>query len=426
MPKHILVLGAGKSATCLINYLLEICTTNQWTATIADSDLSLVQSKVPATGPVKAVALDVTNPAARSTLIGTTDLVIALLPPFLVPAVAADCVRHAKHLLTASYLDEPLRAVSGGIGSKGVLFLCEMGLDPGIDHMSAMKRIDTIRVKGGQVTSFISHCGGLVSPGSDDNPWHYKVSWNPRNIVLAGNQGARYKEDGQVVEKTYQELFQNCKEVDIPALGRLAYYPNRDSLHYQQLYHLEEAQTFMRNTLRHPAYPKAWHAIVNAGLTSTAPLPGSASSFRHWSQPVQPFVTPANREQLDFLGLLGEQALPARLTSSADIVQYLFETRLGIKPTDRDMIVMLHQIEYRVDGQKHLSESTLIVHGKSKLETAMARTVGLPLGIAARLILEGRIRLTGLHIPVLPEIYMPVLNALEVDGICFEERDLRL
>jgi saccharopine dehydrogenase-like NADP-dependent oxidoreductase len=293
------------------------------------------------------------------------------------------------------------------------------------NHMSAMKIIDGIKAKGGTITSFKSHCGGLVAPESDDNPWHYKISWNPRNVVMAGKAGAEFKLNNTIQHKSYEELFQNCSEIDIKGLGKLAVYPNRDSLSYIPVYKLDNAETFIRTTLRHPSFCEGWNAIVKAGLTNDMDeIKTHELSFVQWSAAIIPFVNDSNKLMLQFLGLFDEALVPATAKTSADVLQYLLETKLAMQPTDKDMIVMLHEIEYSLSGTTHKIESSLIVKGEDYLRTAMAKTVGLPLGIAAKLILEGNIQLTGLHIPIIKEIYNPVLKELEHTGISFTERQV--
>jgi len=437
--KTILLFGAGKSATSLIGYLVELVTEKNWRLIVADSDEDLARSKIGDASPVRATALGikVEREDKREAVIRVADIVISLLPPALHFLVAADCVKWGRHLLTASYLDDKIKSLEPGIREKDLLFLCEMGLDPGIDHMSAMKLIGDIHERNGRIHSFQSHTGGLVAPESDDNPWHYKISWNPRNVVMAGSAGARYKENGKIETRSYEQLFEDCKEIEFEGVGRLAWYPNRDSLSYIPIYSLEETAVFIRTTLRYPAFCKAWLPIVRAGLTDDqASLDPGGLSFSKWSAPILPFMNEDNRAALEFLGLFGEGSVPASAKTSADILQYLLETRLVMQPADKDMIVMRHELQYeipivdtgaasgRAPAQRYKQEeviSSLIVKGEDNLHTAMARTVGLPLGIAAKLILEGKIALRGLHIPILPEIYLPVLAELESLGIRFEE-----
>lgn len=424
MHKHIIIFGAGKSATRLIGYLIAACEHNNWRLTVADSNLAAAQSKTGTSEYAKAVEIEVENNSRRSSLIATGDLIISMLPPGLHYLVAVDCAEQGKHLLTASYLDQRIADLSPVIVQKGILFLCEMGLDPGIDHMSAMQRINAIQGQGGKVLSFMSHCGGLVAPECDDNPWHYKISWNPRSVVAAGSAGAQYREHRQIVKRSYQEVFSNCREVEIHGLGSLAIYPNRDSLTYLSLYGIEDAETFIRTTLRYPAYCEGWNCLVNAGLTNDhQPLPPGRLTLKEWAAAIMPYVTDKNRALFACLGLFDETPVPANVKTDADVLQHLLETRLNMQAHDRDMIVMQHEITYKKNGILYKQESTLVVTGANSIDTAMARTVGLPLGIAATLILQGKIQATGLHLPLIKDIYLPVLEELALQGIRFHEKE---
>ncbi|MEO6252928.1 MAG: saccharopine dehydrogenase C-terminal domain-containing protein, partial [Ferruginibacter sp.] len=336
--------------------------------------------------------------------------------------VAKDCVEYRKHLLTASYLDDKMKSLKEEISNRKLLFISEMGLDPGIDHMSAMKIIDEIKAKGGKITSFKSHCGGLVAPESDDNPWHYKISWNPRNIVMAGQSGAVYKENNEIREIAYYDLFDCSNEIVFDGLKGLAFYPNRDSLGYIPTYKLPDTATFLRTTLRHVDFFKGWNTIVHAGLTNdTTHINVAGLSFVKWSAAISPLLNADNLRMLEWLGIFDEALVPATAKTSADILQFLLETKLKMEPADKDMIVMLHEFEYELDGKHESLKSCLVVKGENSLQTAMAKTVGLPLGIAAKLILNETIKLKGLHIPTSKEIYEPVLEELENAGIKFTE-----
>jgi len=420
--KTIVLIGAGKSATVLIDYLIAESEINNWKFIIADSNREQILLKTKQSEFAEAVQLDITNEAERSLLIQRAHVVISMMPPALHFLVAKDCVEYRKHLLTASYLDDKMKSLRDEINNRRLLFICEMGLDPGIDHMSAMKIIDGIKAKGGQITSFKSHCGGLVAPESDDNPWHYKISWNPRNIVMAGQSGAVYKANNEVKKIDYYNLFDASNAIVYDGLQDLAFYPNRDSLGYIPTYKLPDTATFLRTTLRHVDFFKGWNAVVHAGLTNETANPDvKGLTYSAWSAPILPFVTDENRAMLEYLGLFDDSLVPASAGSSADILQFLLETKLKMEPADKDMIVMLHEFEYRLDGKDQELKSCLVVKGENSLRTAMAKTVGLPLGIAAKLILDDTIKLKGLHIPTAKEIYNPVLDALANAGIVFTE-----
>src|SRR5665213_597060 len=267
--KSILLFGAGKSATCLIEYLGKCCEKKDWRLTVCDADLSLAQSKTKQFSSTEAVSFDVSNEEKRHEFISKADLVISMLPPSLHFLVANDCLQFSKDLLTASYIDEKIKWHKKEIEEKGILFLGEMGLDPGIDHMSAMKMIDQIKKLGGKIISFKSHCGGLVAPESDDNPWHYKITWNPANVVMAGSAGAIYRLDGETVTVPYSEIFDDDNNVvDVPGLFPLAWYANRDSLSYAETYQLHDVKTFIRTTLRYPSFCRGWNKMIKLDFTN--------------------------------------------------------------------------------------------------------------------------------------------------------------
>lgn len=430
--KQILVFGAGKSATTLIDYLVKLVADRNWHVKVVDSNLALAQSKTHQSPYATALAIDVEQDTERSPLIAQADIVISLLPPSLHFLVAKDCVQHRKNLLTASYVDEKIAALSPDIEANGLLFLCEMGLDPGIDHMSALQLIHRIQANNGHIISFASHCGGLVAPESDDNPWHYKISWNPRNVVMAGKAGAIFRKDGVETTMPYSALFDSDRTVDVPGLGKLAWYPNRDSLHYIPVYGLETATTFVRTTLRYPEFCAGWKWLVRMQFTdeqlqyNTDGLSLKQFFYEHIKKIGYPEDMPAAvlfAKQLNALGSYDDETLINKGTcSAADVLQFALEKKLALKPEDKDMIVMLHEIGYETNGHQKEVKSYLIVKGDDQLHTAMAKTVGLPLGIAAKLILEEKVSLTGLHIPILPVIYEPVLKELQEHGIVFYEQ----
>ena len=435
--KNIVLFGAGKSATSLIEYLGKECEKQGWAIVVCDADISLAKSKISNCKSALAVSIDINDDDKRTALIHEADLVISMLPPHLHSLVAVDCLRLAKHLLTASYVDEKIKTLEDKIKEKNILFLCEMGLDPGIDHMSAMKMINEIKNDGAKIISFMSHCGGLIAPESDDNPWHYKITWNPANIVMAGSSGALFKSDNKIISKNYTEVFGNCKTVVVPALGSFAWYPNRDSLSYIDTYKLHDAATFIRTTLRSPSFCNGWNALVNMGFTDTNDHDKieNCTTYKEWFQlkKRQSNYNPENNlkkeefeKQVIFLGLNDDVLINNEIQNSASLLQNILEKKLAMKSGDKDMIVMLHEIIYEKNGKRKQVKSSLIVKGDDQLHTAMAKTVGLPLGIAAKLILQNKIKLTGLHISVMSEIYEPVLLELEKQNIKFNEEIISL
>jgi saccharopine dehydrogenase-like NADP-dependent oxidoreductase len=332
--KHILLFGAGKSATVLIEYLKELATEKQWFVTVADGNVKNAEDKTGVHPFVKAMGVDVTNDIARKDLISKADLVISMMPPALHYLIAVDCVTYGKHLLTASYINKEIEQLRNKIEEQGLIFLCEMGLDPGIDHMSAMQLIHAIQKKGGTIQSFKSHCGGLVAPESDDNPFHYKISWNPRNVVLAGKAGAVYKENNSIVTIPYEAIFKNAHTLNIVNLGELAYYANRDSLSYIPIYKLDTAKTFIRTTLRYRNFCLGWNEFIKMKLTDEEKVydtdnMSTASFFTKHQQrygiDVETLL-PVTQQQLSFLGWSDDKTLINKgWCSAADVLNFYWK-----------------------------------------------------------------------------------------------------
>lgn len=414
---------------------------NHWQLTVIDGNLALARSKINNHPNGTARSFDISDLPQRNEAIASATVVISMLPAQLHFEVAKACLHFGKHLLTASYVDEKLRSLEKQVQEKGLLFLCEMGLDPGIDHMSAMQLIHKIQREGGIIRSFMSHCGGLIAPESDTNPWHYKITWNPANVVNAGKAGAQFRKNGKTIEIPYRGIFDNPEKIEVANVGTYVYYPNRDALTYSKLYGLEAADSFIRSTLRHADFCKGWHFLVLAGFTSDRPLevtPGQ--ELKDWAD--QTFLNYTGSANLDtfiermvpraeqqlvarlfkYLGLNAASPLPVleRYTNSA-LLQYLLETQLPLASTDRDMVLMVHEIDFMRDGQSCSRKSELVVKGDPDGHTAMAKTVGLPLAIATGLLMGQKISVRGVHIPIIPDIYEPVLQRLSKNGIYFNE-----
>lgn len=431
---HILLIGAGKSASYLIEYLKKISTDRKWNILVADYQIELVEEKVGKHEWVKSIQLSVFDNEKRRMLISQSKVVISLLPPDMHYLVAEDCIEFRTHFLKASYLDDKITLQKNNIEDANILMIAELGLDPGIDHMSAMNIIDSIKAENGEITSFKSHCGGLISLESDDNPWHYKISWSPKNIVLAGKSGAVYLENN--IQKTipYTELFNQDKTVLVSDKNVWGYYPNRNSLDYLPLYKLKKCETFIRTTLRDIHFLEGWKKIVELKLTDEEKLYETRElSYKDFFimhcekyEINESSFTDSFLHQIHYLGLNSEENINHGLCSAADVLQTAMEKNLSLKETDKDMIVMFHEIEYIKNNKKYKVESSLIVKGEDATLTAMAKTVGLPLGIAAKLILENKIQLRGLYLPTVKEIYLPVLDELEKEGIVFEEKIIEL
>ncbi len=430
---RILILGAGKSATVLIQYLQQQAVKNDWYIILADGDIKVAEKKWNDAKNGHAIGFDIENDVERTKHIQDATVVISMLPAFLHILVAKDCVQQNKSLFTASYVDENMKVLASAIKAKNLLFLCEMGLDPGIDHMSAMELIHRIQNKGGKITHFKSHCGGLIAHESDTNPWHYKISWNPRNIILAGKAGAIFLEDGKTKEIHYDTLFSNAPIIDIPGYGQLSYYPNRNSLSYIDTYQLQGVTNFVRTTLRNTQFCNGWDAIIQLGLTSENVLVFDAPiSIQKWfhqhlqNNNLEKVYTsmllnePLN-QQLQYLGFDDDTLIPNAFKTNAEVLQWILENKWKLATTDKDLVVMMHEITYSLDDKVHHVQSSLVVKGKNDSQTAMATTVGLPLAMGVCAYLKGEINITGLHIPIDPIIYKPILKALDAEGISFVE-----
>ncbi|MBK8145325.1 MAG: saccharopine dehydrogenase NADP-binding domain-containing protein [Bacteroidetes bacterium] len=436
---NILVFGAGKSSSYLIKYLLEYSSKHFWQVTVADSNINAALERIANHPFGNAVQIDIHEDILRKRLISNSNIVISLLPPALHIIVAKDCIDLRKNLVTASYVSDEIKNLHLEARNNGLLFMNEIGLDPGIDHMSAMKIIHEVERLGGEIYSFKSYCGGLVSPASDTNPWHYKISWNPNNIVNAGKSGADFLVSGFEEHLEYKSLFQKIEHIAVPRIGKLAAYANRDSLSYRSMYHLNNVKTMLRATLRHPEFCIGWHVIVNLGLTNDTVLyPTDNSTYKAWFMEATKHIEGATAKEkiktiyandalaenlLEWLGIFSEETIKIKTeASSAQILLARIEEKWKMEDSDKDMIVMQHEFEY---GRRNLDAkliSTLVVEGEDKTYTAMAKTVGLPMAIFTKLFLNGKIKnLLGVQIPIMKEVYKPILKELTEYGIEFDE-----
>jgi saccharopine dehydrogenase (NADP+, L-glutamate forming) len=433
---RILVLGAGLVARPLVQYLLD---QPDFQVTVASRTVEKARALIGDRPNGRALAFDIERePERLDDLVAQADLAVSMLPYIHHLQVAHACLRHRRHLVTTSYVKDEMRALDSAARQAGVLFLNEIGLDPGIDHMSAMRIIDRVHADGGRVVSFRSYCGGLPAPEANTNPFGYKFSWSPRGVLLAGRNDARYLEDGQVVEIPNRRLFATRHTVPVEGVGDLEAYPNRDSLPYIQLYGIPEARTMYRGTLRYPGWCETWQKFVELGLldlTEREDLAGmtyrqllahligrpETSDLRrdlavHLNIPVDSPIL----DRFEWLGLFRDDPLPPERTI-LDVLAVRMQEKLQYAPGERDMVVLLHDFVAEYPDRRERIRSWLVDFGIPHGDTAMARTVGLPAAIATRLILQGVIRLTGVHIPVLPEIYRPVLAELEERGIRVQE-----
>jgi len=438
--KKILVIGAGRSAVTLIKYLLDNSSANNWLVTVADFSIELAEKAVGNHNNGKAIFFNVTDEKQRESEIENADIVISMLPASLHIMVAKDCVRLGKNLVTASYISSEIAELDQAAKQARILLLNEIGLDPGIDHMSAMQVIDEIKENGGKLTSFKSFCGGLVHPDYDNNPWNYKFTWNPRNVVLAGQGTAQYIENGDYKYIPYTSLFERTEHMKVLDAGEFEGYANRDSLSYRKSYGLDDIPTLFRGTLRRKGYSEAWNIFVQLGMTDdTYKLENSASitnrEFINMFLPFNDTLTVEEKlckqfslttdsvifQKIAWLNAFSENKVGIENASPAQILQKICEEKWTLGSVEKDMIVMQHQFEYVQNGEQKKLNSSLLVFGDDPRYTSMAKTVGLPVAIATKLILSGAIKSIGVKIPTTKDIYIPVLKELEENGINFVE-----
>jgi saccharopine dehydrogenase-like NADP-dependent oxidoreductase len=439
---NILVAGAGKSATWLIKYLLDDARKNGWQVTVADGNAALIAEKTANHPAARAAAFDITSVKERQALVKDADIVVSLMPPHLHILLAEDCVRFRKNLITSSYISPEMKALDEAARKEGLMFMCEMGLDPGIDHMSANHIIHGIQRVAGEITSFKSYCGGLIAQESDDNPWHYKFSWNPRNIIDAGKAGAAYLEKGKNKEVGYQDMFNARDLVEVDGAGSLAWYPNRDSLKYLDIYEVPDVTTFLRATFRHPDFCAGWQALIRLGLTDTEnAIPEHIKTYADLLAALNGFANGVNNlresaagklnlkyngrvmNMISWLGLFERDALPESARTPGDALLQLLEQKWAMRPEDKDLVVMQHEVGYSHRGRQHMLISSLVIEGENRELSAMAKTVGLPMGILAKLVLQKRvIPPHGVLLPGMSSVYKPVLAELARHGIDFKEK----
>jgi saccharopine dehydrogenase-like NADP-dependent oxidoreductase len=440
--RKILIIGAGRSASSLIQYLISKSSSENIHLTIADISLALAAQKTKNQPNTSAIALDIQNETNRQAAIKNVDLVISMLPAHLHVEVAKDCLVFKKHLVTASYISADMQNLDAEAKKQGLIFMNEIGLDPGIDHMSAMRVLDQIREKGGEIIQFESFCGGLVAPESDTNSWKYKFTWNPRNVVLAGQGGvSKFIQEGKYKYIPYNKLFRRTEFMEIEGFGRFEGYANRDSLKYRSVYGLENIQTMYRGTLRRVGYSKAWDLLVQLGMTDdTYAMEDSENmSYRDFTNAFLPYHPSDSVElklrhylKIDQDDNVWEKLLELDLcnhnkfvglknATPAKILEKILSDQWTLSPDDKDMIVMYHKFGFILNGEKKQIDSTMVCIGDDQTYTAMSKTVGLPVGIAALQILNKKITTPGVQIPINKEIYNSVLNELAQHGVHFKE-----
>ena len=442
--KKIVIFGAGRSSTSLIEYLLSIAEEQNLLITLLDYNEELAKLKINNHKFGEAHFIDANNQIERLKFIKESQLVISMLPAHMHLGIVKDAIHEKVHVITPSYVTEEIRSLNADAKNNDVLILNEMGLDPGIDHMSAKKIIDEIEDNGGKLTGFESFTGGLVAPESDDNPWNYKFTWNPRNVVLAGQGGAaKFIQEGKYKYIPYNKLFRRTEIIEIEGFGKFEGYANRDSLRYRSVYGLNEIPTMYRGTLRKIGFCRAWNVFVQLGLTDDSyVIEGSENmtnrdfinsflaynphdsvelKLRHYLGIEQDDYI---WEKLVWLDLFEDKKIGLKNATPAQILQKILQNKWSLKEKDKDMIVMWHKFNFSQKGVDKEIRSHMVYIGKDSQFTAMSDTVGLPLGIAAKLLLSGKIKDRGVKLPIEREIYLPVLSELEQLGITFEEKEV--
>jgi saccharopine dehydrogenase-like NADP-dependent oxidoreductase len=440
--KQILVLGAGRSASYLIHHLVGKAEAEDWFVTVGDINLEAAQRQVADHPRGSAIRFDVNDSALRARQIEKADIVLNFLLPAFQELVAWDCVNHGRHMLSASYRTAAIRDLDNDANRNGVLLLSELGLDPGLDHMSAMRLIHDIHERGGKIKSFCSYGSGIPAPEQEQNPLRYAITWNPRNVVMSAQDGAQYMEDGKIKIVPHQHVFHHTWRVDVAGIGELEAYPNRDSLSYMESFGLSDVETMIRGTLRYPGWSETWAQVVALGLPNeTMRIPHmNERSYREIIEMFLPMnVTGAKIEQrvaqflgisrtgkimdnLRWLGLFSDEKVRGDGDTAMAMMSNLLMEKLRLEDDQRDMVVLVHELEVDYeDGRRELVKATLVERGTPGGITAMSKAVGMPVAVASRLILNGEITLTGSYIPTHPSIYMPVLRETEAEGLHFVE-----
>jgi len=438
--RNILIIGAGRSASSLIKYLLEKSESENLHLTIGDLSLELAQKKTQNHKNATAIALDIFNETQRKEEIQKADIVISMLPAHLHIEVAKDCITYKKHMVTASYISDAMQELDEAAKANNLIFMNEIGLDPGIDHLSAMKVIDEIREKGGKMILFESFCGGLVAPESDNNLWNYKFTWAPRNVVLAGQGGAaKFIQEGKYKYIPYNKLFRRTEFLEVEGYGRFEGYANRDSLKYRSVYGLNDAATVFRGTIRRVGYSKAWDMFVQLGMTDDSYVidDSETMSYREFVNLFLPYhptdsveIKLRHQLKIDQDDVMWDKLLeldlfnPNKITglknaTPAQILEKILTDSWTLQPDDKDMIVMYHKFGYELNGERKQIDATMVCLGDDQTYTAMAKTVGLPVAMATLQILNGNIKTPGVQLPLNKEVYLPILKEREAYGVIF-------
>jgi len=440
--RNILIIGAGRSTTSLIRYLIEKSSSENLHITIGDISLESAQKLTKNHLNARGILLDVFNEKQREEAVKAADIVISMLPARFHIEVAKDCITFGKNLVTASYISDEMQALNKEVVEKGLVFMNEIGVDPGIDHMSAMQVIDTIRDKGGKLMLFESFTGGLIAPESDDNLWNYKFTWNPRNVVLAGQGGAaEFLQEGLHKYIPYNRLFRRTELIKIKGYGEFEVYANRNSLKYQKVYGFKDILTLYRGTIRRVGFSRAWNIFVQLGMTDDSyTIPNSENlSYREYVNLFLPYSPTDSIElklrhnlKIDQDDLIwkklreidifnSKKYLEIKNATPAQALQKILMEKWALAKEDKDMIVMYHKFGYELKGKNYQIDSSMVTVGEDQTYTAMSKTVGLPVAIAALKILNKTITTPGVLRPIDKEVYKPILKELETYGVQFNE-----
>lgn len=443
--RSILIFGAGRSASSLIRYLLSKSESENLHLVVADLSLALAEKKTQNHPNATPIALNIFETEERKAAIKKATIVISMLPAHLHIEIAKDCIEFKKHLVTASYISDAMQELDEEAKKNNLIFMNEIGLDPGIDHMSAMKVIDDIRAKGGNMLLFESFCGGLVAPECDNNLWNYKFTWAPRNVVLAGQGGAaKFIQEGTYKYIPYGTVFRRTEFLEVEGYGKFEAYSNRDSLKYRSIYGLDDILTLYRGTIRRVGYSKAWNMFVQLGMTDDSYIMEDSEnmSYRQFVNSFLPYHPTDSVEiktrlilKIDQDDIMWDKLLELDLfnpdkkvnlpnATPAQILEKILSDSWTLEPNDKDMIVMYHKFGYELNGKKQQIDSKMVCIGDDQTYTAMAKTVGLPVAMATLLILNGKITTPGVQLPIKKEVYLPILKELEEYGVVFNEQNM--